>query len=187
MLQSFSWKHTRCILMMLFYWCVIPGYPLQYQYYLNLSFLLPVFYSCSHIALMLSLSTEYQFIQACNQGGFEGFDRTPLLYISVSLMCGQIHWMVWIEDLVSISIIVPSVSFHYCHLIFTGGCNSSTIQPTVANPRQSWTPLHECLATYLSSIYGISRTSLKGHSECMTQSKNLFIKDKFTVPTEQLC
>jgi len=51
---------------------------------------------------------------------------------------------------------IPLVSFHYCHLIFTlrgtyitGGCSSSTIQPTMANPRMNQTPLCECLATCL--------------------------------------
>jgi len=51
----------------------------------------------------------------------------------------------WIEDLVSISMIISLVSFHYCHLIFTGGCNSSTIQPTVVNLQANQTPLCECL------------------------------------------
>jgi len=58
-------------------------------------------------------------------------------------------WKNSLEDLVSVSTIIPLVSFHYCHVIFTGGCNSSTVQPTVANPRTNQTPLRESLATCL--------------------------------------
>jgi len=86
--------------------------------------------------------------QVRSQGGF---DQTPFCNI-LSLMCSQIHWMVWIEDLVSVSTIIPLVSFHYWHVIFTGGCNSSTYEPTVANPRANWTPLHESLVTCLLQL-----------------------------------
>ena len=83
--------------------------------------------------------------------GFKGFNWTPFCNI-LSLTCGQIHWMVQIEDLVSVSTIIPLVSFHYWHVIFTGGCNSSTYEPTVANPRANWTPLHESLVTCLLQL-----------------------------------
>jgi len=51
--------------------------------------------------------------------------------------------MVQIEDLVSVSTIIPLVSFHYWHVIFTGGCDSSTYESTVANPQANRTPLRE--------------------------------------------
>jgi len=54
---------------------------------------------------------------------------------SLSLMWGpRVAKFKWFEDLVSVSVIIPSVTFHYCHSIFTGGCDSSKIQSTVANP-----------------------------------------------------
>jgi len=58
-----------------------------------------------------------------------------ILSFTRGLTCGQIHWMVRIEDLISVSMIIPLVSFHYWHVIFTGECNSSTIELSVANPR----------------------------------------------------
>jgi len=61
--------------------------------------------------------------------------------------------MVQIEDLVSVSMIIPLVSFYYWHVIFTGQCNSSTIQPTMANPWVNRTPLCECLAICLIIDY----------------------------------
>jgi len=64
-------------------------------------------------------------------------------------MCVKIHRIVQIEDLVSVSMVISLVSIHYCHVILTGECNSSTIEPTVANPRTNQTPLHEGLATCL--------------------------------------
>jgi len=85
------------------------------------------------------------YYQARSQGG----SIEPPFCNILSLMCGQIHWMVQIEDLVNVSTIIPLVSFHYWHVIFTGGCNSSTIEPTVANPRVNRTPLRESLATCL--------------------------------------
>jgi len=81
--------------------------------------------------------------------GFEAFRSNPSSEIFKSHARSHVWPNSLNEDLVSVCMIIPLVSFHYWYVIFTGGCNSSTIEPIVENPRANRSPLRESLATCL--------------------------------------
>jgi len=118
------------------------------------------FYIVTSLLIILHYHSHFLIIGYCtyhahSQGGRGVRSNSPSVIVDVSCVAKlmvQIFSECIYEDPFSF-IPLLSLIFTLGCVYITGGCNSSTIQPTVANPRanqtSNWTPLCACLATCL--------------------------------------